>query len=139
MCSICTESSLSSRGTVCQSLVWSSKNADVERHLELEEKFYSKYHKERIKQGEIVGWDLWQILNPDVNEMTTTFIYAHLTTSPVGGNFPAITSLKGVSSTAWEAAQKEAMGHYIKNYQVLVSLKGVMVHKRLENQRSMPF
>ena len=36
--------------------------------------------------------------NPDVNEMTTTFIYAHLTTSPVGGNFPAITSLKGISS-----------------------------------------
>lgn len=100
------------------------KNADVERHLELEEKFYSKYHKERIKQGEIVGWDLWQILNPDVNEMTTTFIYAHLTTSPVGGNFPAITSLKGISSAAWEAAQKEAMSHYIKNYQVLVSLKG---------------
>ena len=57
------------------------------------------------------------------HEMTTTFIYAHLTTSPVGGNFLAIT-LKGISSAAWEAAQKEAMSHYIKNYQVLVSIGG---------------
>lgn len=100
------------------------KNEDVARHLELEEKFYKKYHQERIKQGQIVGWDLWQITNPDVNEMTTTFIYAHLMPKSTVGEFLSLDQLPGVSKTAWENAQKEAMGHYIKNYQVLVSLKG---------------
>lgn len=100
------------------------KNADVERHLELEEKYYSMFHKERIKRGEIVGWDLWQITNPDVNEMTTTFIYAHLTTKSTGGGYPSIDKLPGVSASEWANVQKEAMGHYLKNYQVLLSLKG---------------
>ena len=59
------------------------KNENVEKHLELEEKFFSKYHKERIKNGDIVGWDMWQIVNPAANDMTTTFVYAHLTTSSV--------------------------------------------------------
>ena len=100
------------------------KNEDVARHLELEEKFYKKFHKERINRGEIVGWDLWQITNPDVNEMTTTFIYAHLMPKSTAGGFPSIDKLPEVSKAEWESAQKEAMGHYLKNYQVLVSVKG---------------
>ena len=71
-----------------------------------------------------MGWDLWQITNPDVNEMTTTFIYAHLMPKSTAGGVPSIDKLPGVSKAEWENAQKEAMGHYLKNYQVLVSLKG---------------
>ena len=100
------------------------KNEDVARHLELEEKFYKKFHKERLDRGEIIGWDLWQITNPNANEMTTTFIYAHLMPKSTGGGFPSIDKLPGVSKAEWANAQKEAMGHYIENYQVLVSLKG---------------
>lgn len=99
------------------------KNEDVERHLELEEKFYKKFHQQRIASGEILGWDLWKITNPDPNEMTTTFIYAHLMPKATAKMSP-VDQLAGVSKEDWANAQKEAMGHYLKNYQVLVSLKG---------------
>ena len=100
------------------------KNENVEKHLELEEKFYSKYHKERIKNGDIVGWDMWQIVNPAPNDMTTTFVYAHLTTSLSGGNNPSIDKLEGISAGDWRAAQIQTSRNYVRNYQVLVSLKG---------------
>ena len=37
------------------------KNEDVARHLELEEKFYKKFHQERVNKGQILGWDLWPV------------------------------------------------------------------------------
>ena len=100
------------------------KNENVEKHLELEEKFFSKYHKERIKNGDIIGWDMWKIVNPAANDMTTTFVYAHLTTSLSGGNNPSIDKLEGISAGDWRAAQIQANRNYVRNYQVFVSLKG---------------
>ena len=100
------------------------KNENVEKHLELEEKFFSKYHKERIKNGDIVGWDMWQIVNPAANDMTTTFVYSHLTTSLSGGNNPSIDKLEGISAGDWRGAQIQTSRNYVRNYQVLVSLKG---------------
>ena len=100
------------------------KTQDLDRHLTLEKNVYTKYHQARIDRGEISGWDIWQITNPDVNDMTTTLIYVHLMDSPVGGDYPVIDALEGVSAEEWAAAQEEAMGHYLKNFQVIVSVKG---------------
>ncbi|MCH1539266.1 MAG: hypothetical protein L7S43_04740 [Flavobacteriaceae bacterium] len=101
------------------------KTSDAAEHLQLEKDYYSKFHQQRVENGDILGWDMWQIMNPDVNDMTTTYIYVSLVKdfASIGKNTP-IKSLKGVSQKEWDAAQKKAMGHYLKTYQVVASIKG---------------
>ena len=99
------------------------ENADVQDHIEIEREYYSKMWKEQINQGNIVGWDMWQIMNPDVNEMTTTFIYVTLHTSPTFSMSP-VNSIPGKSGIDWRTAQRRAMSHYVKNYSVVMSVKG---------------
>jgi len=99
------------------------KNTDVQDHLEIEREYYSKMWKEQINQGNIVGWDMWEIMNPDVNEMTTTFIYVTLHTTPTFSTNP-VNSIPGKSNIDWRTAQRKAMSHYVKNYSVVMSVKG---------------
>jgi hypothetical protein len=99
------------------------KNSDAQSHIEIEREYYTKMWKEQINQGNIMGWDMWQIINPDVNEMTTTFIYVTLHNTPSFSVSP-VNSIPGKSDKDWQAAQKEAMSHYVKNYSVVTSVKG---------------
>jgi len=99
------------------------KNADVQEHLELEKEFYSEMWQEQIDQGNILGWDMWQIMNPDVNDMTTTFIYATLHTTPTF-NVSPMNSISGKSDSDWRSAQERQMSHYLKSYSLVTSVKG---------------
>ena len=108
-------------------LMWYGQinSADAAEHVQLEKDYYLKYHQQRVANGDILGWDMWQIINPDVNEMTTTYLYVSLVKdfASIGKNTP-INSLKGVPQKEWEAAQDKAISHYIKNYQLVTSIKG---------------
>lgn len=99
------------------------QNKDVSEHIELEREYYSNFWQHQIDEGNIMGWDMWQILNSDVNEMTTTFVYVTLHNEPTFKT-SALSSMKGKSSTDRKAAEKRAMGHYIKNKAVTTSVKG---------------
>jgi transcriptional regulator NrdR family protein len=52
------------------------KNANVENHIKNEKETFAKIHGDRIKRGEIVGWDMWQMVSPGDTQGTTTFMYA---------------------------------------------------------------
>jgi hypothetical protein len=99
------------------------QNKDVSEHIELEREYYSNFWQHQIDEGNIMGWDMWQILNSDVNEMTTTFVYATLHSEPTFTT-SSLNSMKGKSSSDRKAAEKRAMSHYIKNKAVTTSVKG---------------
>ena len=101
------------------------KNTDVAEHLELEKAYFTKFHKQRIANGDIIGWDMWEIINPEINAMTTTYIYVSLVKDfeTIGKNTP-IEGLEGVSKEDWEAGLEKAMSHYIRTYEVTTSIKG---------------
>ena len=80
------------------------KNTDVAEHLELEKAYFTKFHKQRIANGDIIGWDMWEIINPEINAMTTTYIYVSLVKDfETIGKITSIESLEGVSKEDWEA------------------------------------
>ena len=91
-------------------------NTDVAKHLELEKTYFTKFHKQRIANGDILGWDMWEIINPEVNAMTTTYIYVSLVKDfkTIGKNTP-IEKLEGVSKEDCEAGLEKAMSHYIRS------------------------
>ena len=88
-------------------------NTDVAEHLELEKAYFTKFHKQRITNGDILGWDMWEIINPEVDVMTTTYVYVSLVKDfeTIGKNTP-IENLEGVSKKDWEAGLEKAMSHY---------------------------
>ena len=53
-------------------------NTDVAEHLELEKAYFTKFHKQRITNGDILGWDMWEIINPEVDVRTKTYVYVSL-------------------------------------------------------------
>jgi hypothetical protein len=52
------------------------KNANVESHIKNEKATFAKIHADRIKRGEILGWDMWQLVSPGESKDETTFLYA---------------------------------------------------------------
>lgn len=52
------------------------KNANVESHIKNEKATFAKIHADRIKRGEITGWDMWQLVSPGDTKGETTFMYA---------------------------------------------------------------
>jgi len=52
------------------------KSADADNHIKNEKATFAKIHADRIKRGEIIGWDLWKLVSPDDNKGQTTFLYA---------------------------------------------------------------
>ncbi len=77
--------------------------------------------------------------NPDVNEMTTTFIILFTTQNQPVEAYPSIDKLLGVSASEWANVQKEAMGHYLKNYRNCSRLKVDMGHKQQVNPPILPY
>ena len=75
------------------------KTSDAAEHLQLEKDYYSKFHQQRVENGDILGWDMWQIMNPDVNDMTTTYIYVSLVKdfASIGKNTPIKSLKRGLS------------------------------------------
>lgn len=52
------------------------KNANVDSHIKNEKATFAKIHADRIKRGEIIGWDMWQLVSPEDTKGETTFMYA---------------------------------------------------------------
>lgn len=52
------------------------KNANVENHIKNEKATFAKIHADRIKRGEITGWDMWELVSPGDTKGETTFMYA---------------------------------------------------------------
>lgn len=52
------------------------KNANVENHIKNEKATFAKIHADRIKRGEIIGWDMWKLVSPGDTKGETTFMYA---------------------------------------------------------------
>lgn len=52
------------------------KNSDVENHIKNEKLTFAKVHEDRIKRGEIIGWDMWKLVSPEDTKGETTFLYA---------------------------------------------------------------
>ena len=85
----------------------------------------SVFHKQRIANGDILGWNMWGIINPKVNAMTTTYIYVSLVKDfETIGKITSIESLEGVSKEDWEAGLEKAMSHFIRSSGVTTSIKG---------------
>lgn len=51
---------------------------DAPAHIKAEKEFHSKFHAQKIKEGKKIGWDMWQLENPEYGENQTTFLYVHL-------------------------------------------------------------
>lgn len=56
------------------------KNGDVDKHIKNEKETFAKIHADRIKRGEIYGWDMWQMASPGDTKGETTFAYATIFT-----------------------------------------------------------
>lgn len=52
------------------------KSANAESHIQNEKATFAKIHADRIKRGEIVGWDLWELVSPSDAKGETTYLYA---------------------------------------------------------------
>ena len=52
------------------------KSANAENHIQNEKATFAKIHADRIKRGEIVGWDLWELVSPGDAKGETTYLYA---------------------------------------------------------------
>ena len=52
------------------------KNAKVDSHIANEKATFAKIHEDRIKRGEIIGWDMWELVSPGDTKGETTFMYA---------------------------------------------------------------
>jgi len=52
------------------------KTANVANHIKNEKATFAKIHADRIKRGEIIGWDLWELVSPGDTKGETTLLYA---------------------------------------------------------------
>ena len=68
---------------------------------------------------------MWEIINPKVNAMTTTYIYVSLVKDfETIGKITSIESLEGVSKEDWEAGLEKAMSRFIRSSGVTTSITG---------------
>jgi hypothetical protein len=65
-----------------------------------EKKYFSKQHKASIEEGKKIGWDMWRVLEPSLDNKHVTFCFAHL--QPIDG--PVATM--GASNYSKEEMQK---------------------------------
>ena len=97
-------------------------NTDLEKHISIEKSHYKKMHQERVKQGLILGWDMWIIRNNDYGDFTSTLVFAHLRTKEMlaksgGAPIPGID--QAVSDQIWQ----DHMSRILKNGTLVMSVK----------------
>jgi hypothetical protein len=51
------------------------KNDNAADHIKNEKATFVKMHEDRIKRGEIIGWDLWEKVSPGDTKGETVFLY----------------------------------------------------------------
>jgi hypothetical protein len=106
------------------------KNADVENHIKNEKATFAKMHADRIKRGEIVGWDMWQMISPGDTQGLTTFAYATIyndldKANLWGANISEyVQRAAGKNSAGFNAKINSVIADYTTMNDVITSIKG---------------
>lgn len=106
------------------------KNADVENHIKNEKATFAKMHADRIKRGEIVGWDMWQMISPGDTQGETTFAYATIfndidKASLWGTNMSEYVQRgAGKNLTDFNAKMNSVLADYTTMNSIITSIKG---------------
>lgn len=59
------------------------KKEFTEEFIAQEKKYFSKQHKASIDAGKKIGWDMWRVVEPSMDNNYVTFCFAHL--QPIDG------------------------------------------------------
>ena len=106
------------------------KNENVENHIKNEKATFAKMHADRIKRGEIVGWDMWKMVSPGDTQGTTTFLYATIYTDMDKANLwgtntaEYIKRAAGKNLAGFNAKLKAVLADYTTENEVITSVKG---------------
>jgi len=99
-------------------------NADVEEHLALEKHFKSVWNQQK-QAGNLSGWEMWQLINPNEASSQTTYMYVKFYTAENRKNNASVSGIpEGLDQAAWDLVLSKQMSHFKKIYSTDVSYKG---------------
>ena len=99
-------------------------NGDVEEHLALE-KHYKSIWKQQKEAGNLTGWEMWRLINPNEASTETTFLYVKFYTEENRKSNNPINGIPdGLDEVSWNMISAKQLSHFKKIKSIDLSYKG---------------